>query len=452
MLPVTDIPLDHRVWFFAIGLTTLSGVMFGLAPALMATRQSPAAALNAGGRSIAGGGARRWSRQLVIGEVALASLLLVGASLLVRSYRNVAAVPAGFDPAGVLTVGLSVPSARYDSAGKVFAFYHDLMRRIAAQPGVVAIGGARQLPATETSWSSSMAIKGRPPMPEGADVVHREILGDYFNTMRVPLLKGRDFADADRQLTAPSVVIINKTLADKYFTDSDPLGQEIAYDRVPDSTSSWHRIVGVVGDERQGSLVAPAAPEIFTPFEQDWTNAMKIVVRAKAGIDPLSLTGAVRRNVRDLDSLLAISSIEPMTEVHQAAMSRQRFMSVLVFVFAATGVVLAIVGVFGVLAQLVQSRTREMGLRIALGAMPQDVSWLIVRNGLTLVLVGVLGGLLIAAATTSVMTSLLYGVKPVDAFSYVIAALTVLFLGCLAAAVPAVRASAADPALTLRAE
>jgi hypothetical protein len=270
--------------------------------------------------------------------------------------------------------------------------------------------------------------------------------------MRVPLLKGRDFAEADRQLTAPSVVIINKTLADKYFTDSDPLGQEIAYDRVPDSTSSWHRIVGVVGDERQGSLVAPAAPEIFTPFEQDWTNAMKIVVRAKAGIDPLSLTGAVRRNVRDLDSLLAISSIEPMTEVHQAAMSRQRFMSVLVFVFAATGVVLAIVGVFGVLAQLVQSRTREMGLRIALGAMPQDVSWLIVRNGLTLVLVGVLGGLLIAAATTSVMTSLLYGVKPVDAFSYVIAALTVLFLGCLAAAVPAVRASAADPALTLRAE
>jgi putative ABC transport system permease protein len=210
--------------------------------------------------------------------------------------------------------------------------------------------------------------------------------------------------------------------------------------------------VGVVGDERQSSLVEPSRPEVFAPLGQGITRSMKVVVRAEAGRDPVSLSGGVRRAIRDLDSLLAIASIRPMTEVHQSAMSRQRFMSVLVFVFAATGVLLAIVGVFGVLAQLVQSRTREMGLRIALGAVPADVSLLVVRNGLKLVLAGVVGGLLIAAATTGVMKSLLYGVTPIDALSYVAASVTVLLLGAVAAAIPAIRASAADPALTLRAE
>src|SRR5205085_3861959 len=225
---------------------------------------------------------------------------------------------------------------------------------------------------------------------------HREVLGDYFGVMRVPLIKGRLFQESDKRLDAPPVVLVNKTLADKFFPGEDAVGKSIAYDRVPDSTTKWHTIVGVVGDERQGSLVEPAAPEIFAPFEQDWTRAMKIVVRAKAGVDPMSLAGVVRRNVREMDSLLAITSIKPMAEVHQEAMSRQRFMSVLVFVFAATGVLLAIVGVFGVLAQLVQSRTREMGLRIALGARPGQVSWLVVANGTRLVMAGVVAGLIIA--------------------------------------------------------
>jgi predicted permease len=452
MLPVAEIPLDHRVWLFALALVTLSGIMFGLAPALVATRQSPAEALNAGGRAIAGGGARRWARQLVVGEVALASLLLVGAGLLVRSYRNVAAIPSGFDGTGVLTVGISIPASRYDSASQVFAFYHQLLDRLGAQPGVVATGAARQLPASIKSWSSSIAVRGRPPFPEGADVLHREILGDYFNVMRVPLIKGRFFLPADRQLRAPRVVLVNQALANRYFANENPVGRQIAYDLVPDSNSTWYSIVGVVGDERQGSLVEPAAPEIFAPFEQDWTRGMQLVIRARAGIDPMSLAGGVRRNVRDLDSLLAITRIAPMTEVHRSAMSKQRFMSVLVFVFAATGVLLAIIGVFGVLAQLVQSRTREMGLRIALGARPRQVSWLVVGNGARLVLAGVVAGLVIAFAATRVMTSLLYGVQPTDAVSYLFAALLVVILGVIAAAVPAVRASGANPAITLRAE
>ena len=451
MLPVTDIPLDWRVWLFAIGLTAISGVAFGLAPALMATRQSPADALNAGGRSVMGGRTHQWARQLVVGEVALAALLLVGASLLVRSYRNVASVPAGFDSDGVLTVSLGIPVARYDTAPKVIAFYHQLLDRIDAQPGVIGVGGVTQLPVTESSWTSSIAVQGRPPMPEGTDVVHREVLRDYFDVMRVPLVKGRGFTKADG-LGATPVVIVNEALVRRYFPNEDPVGKLIANDRVPDSTSAWYTIVGVVGDERQGSLVEAPMPEVFAPFEQDFSRSMNLVIRADRGRDPMALAGGVRRAVRDLDSLLAITSIRAMTDVHQSAMSRQRFMSVLVFVFAATGVLLAIVGVFGVLAQLVQSRAREMGLRIALGALPRQVSWLVVRHGLGLLAAGILSGLVIAVAATSVMTSLLYEVKPTDVWSYAAATLLLIILGGLAVAVPAIRASSANPAVTLRAE
>jgi putative ABC transport system permease protein len=452
MLPVTEIPLDARVWVFAIGLTTISGVVFGLVPALMATRQDPAEALNASGRSIAGGGVRRWARHLVVGEVALASLLLVGAALLVRSYRNVAAVAAGFDGDGVLTVTMGIPGARYDSASKVISFYHQLMQRLEAQPGVTSAAGVSQLPATETAWSSLLAVAGRSPLPEGTEVFHREVLQNYFDVMRVPMLQGRMFNEAERSLGGPPAVIINKVLADRYFDNDNPIGQRIAFDRVPDSTTTWYTIVGVVGSERQASLVQAPVPEIFAPYEQSWNRTFRLVVRANAGVDPSSLRPMVRRSVAELDSLLAITSMRPMPDVQQEAMSRQRFMSVFVFVFAATGVLLAVVGIFGVLAQLVQSRTREMGLRIALGARPQQVSMLVVGNGARLVVVGVVAGLVIALATTRVMTSLLYGVKPTDMVSYLAAAVSLIALGCVAAAIPALRASGANPAVTLRAE
>jgi putative ABC transport system permease protein len=451
MLPVTDVALDHRVWLFTLALTGLSGLAFGIAPAVMATSQSPSAALSAGGRTIAGGGARRWARRLVVGEVALASLLLVGASLLTRTYLKVAAVPAGFDGEGVLTMGIGIPVARYDSADKVFAFYRELTSRIEAQPGVEAVAGVRQLPVTDFSWSSTLAIAGRPPMPEGEDVLHREVFRDYFGVMRVPLIKGRLFTAADG-LEATPVVVINEALAKKYFPGEDPIGKQIANDRVPDSTSVWRTIVGVVGNERQASITELPRAEIFAPWEQDWSRQMKLVIRAERGRDPMSLAPGMRRAVRDLDSLLAINSLRPMSEVHQTAMARQRFMSVLVLAFAATGVVLALVGVFGVLAQLVQSRRREMGLRIALGALPQQVSWLVVRTGLRLVATGIVAGLLIGLAATRVMESLLYGVQPTDAVSFGGAAIMVLLFGGLAAAIPAIRASAANPAITLRSE
>ena len=450
MLPVTDISLDHRVWLLALALTTLSGLVFGMAPALFATRQSPADALNSGGRAIAGGGMRRWARQLVVAEVALAVMLTVGAGLLLRSYERLSKVPAGFDAEGVLTMTLSIPASRYDTATKVIAFYESLRQRLEALPGVDRAAAVTQLPATTSSWSSSMAVYGREPLPQ-TDILHREVLGDYFRVMRVPLISGRTFTDVDRVGTEP-VVVVNDALVKEFFPNENPVGLRISFDRFPDSTSTWRTIVGVVGSERQGSLALPARPEIFAPVLQDWRRGYSMVARMHEGRDPITIAGPARQAVRELDSLLAVQDIRPMTQVHSQALSRERFIGVLVFVFATTGVLLALVGVFGVLAQLVQTRWREMGIRLALGAQRAQVRWMVVGHGARLLTIGTVAGLLAAALATRVLESLLFEVRPLDAATYAGVAALVTIAGTLAAWIPALRASRANPAVTLRSE
>ncbi len=451
MLPVTDIPLDLRVLAFTVLVATISGLAFGVAPALMATRTSPSAALSSGGRTLAGSRVQGWGRHLVVAEIALAVLLTVAAGLLVRSYDRLSNVPPGFNPEGVLTFSLSIPAARYDSAGKVIGFYEALLARIEATPGVQGAAAIRQLPATFTSWSSSLAIAGRPPMPQGEDVLHREFLGEYFRLMEVPLLRGRAYSSADVQ-GGPPVVVINEALAKQYFPGEEPIGQRIAFDRVPDSNSVWRTIVGVVGNERQGSLALPARPEIFAPQQQDWNRTMFVVAKARPGIDPTSLAVPVRRAVRDLDSLLAVNAMRPMTAVHAEATARERFISVLVLVFAITGVALALVGVFGVLAQLVQSRWRELGIRLALGAQRSEVRWLVLRRGATLLSIGIASGLVISAGASRVLQSLLYEVQPTDPVTFITVTILMGVIGLAAALIPAWRASSANPAHTLRAE
>ena len=451
MLPVTDIAVDYRVLLFATALVAVSAVLFGIAPAMLATRQAPADALNSGGRTFSGGRVRRWGKYLVTAEVALAAMLTVGAGLLLRSYDRIANVQPGFDPEGVMTATLSIPQSRYDSASKVIGFYQSLLERVHAVPGVERAAFVRQLPVTVSSWSSQIGIAGRPPLDVQTDILHREVLGDYFRVMRVPLLKGRTFEPTDVSGT-PMVVVVNETLAKQFFPNEDPIGVRITFDRVPDSTSTWRTIVGVVGSERQASLTTPARAEIFAPFTQDWTRGMALTVRASGGRDPATLAGPIRRSVRELDSLIALNTLEPMTAVHSRAMSRERFTSVLVLVFAVTGVALALVGVFGVLAQLVQARWREMGIRLALGAQRAQVRWLVVRQGLTLLIVGIAAGLLVAMIATRVLATLLFEISPTDALTYLGVALLLAACGLAAAWVPAWRASAANPARTLRAD
>jgi putative ABC transport system permease protein len=451
MLPVTDISVDFRVLGLSTLLVAVSGVVFGVAPALIATRQAPADALAGSSRTVTGGRARRWTRQLVVAEVALAVVLMVGAGLLLRSYDRLSKVKPGFDATGVLTATMSVPTSRYDSAFKVRNFYAELMNRVRALPGVELAATTRNLPVTQSSWTGNLAVNGREPLDRDANIIYREVTSEYFRVMRVPLLKGRAF-DATDPDSAPRVAVINEMMARAHFADEEPLGLRIATTRFPDSTTTWYTIVGVVGSERQGSLALPALPEVYLSGRQIPIRSVTLVMRARAEVDPITLAPSVRRVVRDMDSLLAISRIAPMTEIQATAMSQQRFTSILVLSFAVTGVVLALVGVFGVLAQLVQTRWREMGIRLALGAQRSDVRWMVVRNGATLIGAGVAAGLIISLGASRVLTALLYETTATDALTYTVVSTSIVAVGLIAALVPALRASSANPANTLRAE
>jgi putative ABC transport system permease protein len=451
MLPVNEISLDYRVLLLTTLLVAVSSVVFGVAPALIATRQVPADALAGNSRTVTGGHARRWARHLVVAEVAMAVVLMVGAGLLVRSYDRLSKVNPGFDAKGVLTASMTIPGTRYDSGFKVKGFYHELMNRVRALPGVELAAATRILPVTQASWSANLAVQGRPPMERSTDILYREVMGDYFKVMRVPLIKGQTF-EATYPDSSPRVAVLNEEMVKQYFPTEDPVGLRIATNRVTDSLTTWYTVIGVVGSERQASLTDPARAEVYLSSAQIPVRGQTLVLRTKPGVDPVSLAPAVRRTVRDLDSLLAIIRMAPMTEIQATAMSRQRFTGVLVLSFAITGIVLALVGVFGVLAQLVQTRWREMGIRLALGAQRSDVRWMVVRNGATLVGAGVAAGLLVSLGATRVMASLLYQTTATDALTYGAVTALVVGVGLVAAFVPALRASSANPANTLRAE
>jgi len=450
MLPVQDVSISGSVLLYALVATSLAALIFGIAPTVWTVRRVPADVLRDEGRTASNSlRVRRWGEGLLVAQVALALALTLGAGLLVRSYLLLQRVEPGFDPKNVLAVSINLPGIRYDSLPKVLGFYERLERETRALPGVEAAAAVSGVPLGPPTWSSEFAVSGRPPMARGGEVLHREITPGYQRVMRVRLTKGRVLTDADRQ-DAPPVVLINETLARMYFAGEDPVGQRIAYDREPDSATTWRTIVGVVGDERQRGLGEPARPEFLAPYPQEPRNAMTLVVRT--GGDPMALAPAVRGIVTRMDPLLAISSIRSMEEVRSASLARDRFLTVLMLSFAGVGLVLGIVGIYGVMAQLARRRTREMGIRLALGANAGQLQWLVVRKGLSLTALGIGAGIAMALGATQVIRTLLYEIAPVDPVTYVTVALLVLITAGLASWLPAARASRADPAAVLRAD
>jgi putative ABC transport system permease protein len=375
-------------------------------------------------------------------------MLTVGAGLLVRSFRQLERVPPGFDGKGVLTVTAALPGARYDTPEKVLGFWSEIVRRARALPGVSAAAVTSNLPLTPSGWTSGFSIAGR-TADIAADVVHREVGPGYFATMRVPLLRGRTFTDADRG-DAPLVVVINKSFARKYFPSEDPVGHRIAFDRVPDSTSFWRTIVGVVGDEHQTSLTQEPRIEVIAPVVQDVRQGMTLLLRT-AG-DPAGLAPAARRLVAELDPKLAIASVATMEEVQSRSLATQRFLMTLLLAFAGVGLLLAVIGVYGVIAQVAKGRTREMGIRIALGAKTADVRWLVVRHGLRLAAAGLAIGLTGALLGTRAMRVLLYAVTPGDPVTFLTVPALLIVTAAAASWLPAARASRADPVTALRIE
>jgi predicted permease len=449
LLRVHDLGVDWAVLGYVSLLALATGLLFGVAPAVWSGRRLPAEALKEGGRAGSRSSrVRRWGDTLVVAEVALALMLTVGAGLLVRSFRQLERVPPGFDGKGVLTVTAALPGARYDTPEKVLGFWSEIVRRARALPGVSAAAVTSNLPLTPSGWTSGFSIAGR-TADIAADVVHREVGPGYFATMRVPLLRGRTFTDADRG-DAPLVVVINKSFARKYFPSEDPVGHRIAFDRVPDSTSFWRTIVGVVGDEHQTSLTQEPRIEVIAPVVQDVRQGMTLLLRT-AG-DPAGLAPAARRLVAELDPKLAIASVATMEEVQSRSLATQRFLMTLLLAFAGVGLLLAVIGVYGVIAQVAKGRTREMGIRIALGAKTADVRWLVVRHGLRLAAAGLAIGLTGALLGTRAMRVLLYAVTPGDPVTFLTVPALLIVTAAAASWLPAARASRADPVTALRIE
>jgi putative ABC transport system permease protein len=433
---------------FAIAVA--SGLLFGIAPAFWTGKRVPAEVLKEGGRSGSGGQwMGRLGNTLVVSEVALALLLTVGAGLFARSLWRLRQVDPGFEPSGLLTFSLSLPSIRYDSAGKIVRFFGELVRKAKALPGVDGAATVSQLPLTSPPWSSDFSIAGRGRQDFGSNVVHREISPEYQRVMKVRLVRGRLLTEQDRSGT-PRVVLINEALAGRYFRNEDPVGQRICFDRIPDSTSVWRTIVGVVGSERQAGLAREPLPEFIAPFAQDVHSFATVVVRTRG--EPSSLGPAMRRLVADMDPNLAIASMRTMDDVRGQSVALQRFLTTMLLVFSGVGLLLAVVGVYGVMAQFAQRRFREMGIRIALGAQAAQVQWLVLRQGMALVGVGVVIGTAIALATTGALRLLLFEVAPADAVTFAVVPLVLAVTALAGTWLPAMRASRSDPVRALREE
>jgi len=426
-----------------------SGLLFGTAPALWTGRRSPAESLKDGGRGGDTRRMRRWTEVLVVAEVALAVLLTLGAGLLVRSFRQLTQVDPGFDPHGVLLTQVVLSGPKYRTGSAATAFFDNLVQRVAALPGVIGAAGTTPAPLVSTGYTSDFAIAGRPAGEYYTEITHRRVTPDYFRVMHVPLRHGRAFAAGDRA-DAPPVVIVNEQVAQKYFKGQDAVGQRITFDKVPNDSSQWATIVGVVGGERQQALSAEPLTEVYEPLPQDATNAISLMTRV-AG-EPAGIAPSIRRLLSELDPNLALSDMRSMEEVRFTSLARERFLMTMLVLFATIGLLLALIGVYGVLAQVARRRTREMGIRIALGAPGARVRWLVVRHGLALVGMGLVIGVAAALVATRSLGALLYHVAPADPVTFIAVPFLLALTGVAAAWVPALQASRADPAIALRAE
>jgi putative ABC transport system permease protein len=440
--------VDPRVLLFALALSLATGILFGLSPALSVFRIPVLESLRkSGAREGASVKVRRPHNVLMVAEVAVALVLFVGAGLLIRSFVQLISIPPGFDAQGVLTARLSLPLVVYQKPRQRMAFYRQLDQRLATLPGVVSAGLATVLPLQGTNSSAAGEIEGRAPgnFAEGpsADIAH--VTPGYFSALHIPLLQGRLLEARDIQDMSSSVLVVNQAFTRRYFPDEDALGKRMRL-----GTDAWSTIVGVVGDSKQAGLAAAVQPEVFLPLG-DWSYA-KIDLVLRSQRDPITLVQAVRAAVRELDLNLPLFDIAPMDSLLAREVSLQRFNAALLSAFALFALLLAAVGIYGVIAYAVGQRTHEIGVRMALGAAPENVQQMILARGLALAFTGLSLGLFASLALTRFMRTLLYGVQPTDVVTFVIVTLTLLAVVFVACWLPARRATRVDPLIALRYE
>jgi predicted permease len=454
MIPrVKEINIDWRVLLFALGASILTGVISGLAPALQTLRVDVIRNLKEGaGKTGADAMRGRLRNTLVVVEVALALTLTVGAGLLLRTFANLRGVDKGFDERNVLTFYIRSRGEEYDTVAKMNDFYRRALERLRSLPGVEAAATTNILPLNEQfNMPYMLAGQSKP----SASAQYRLISPDYFNVMKMSLRRGRQFNDGDG-IGAEPVIIINEALARRHFANVEPLGQEVYVCCDERGDLAMRRVVGVVNDTKQRSLSTPAPATVFMPVGQA-NEGMKGQAQSpyyalRATGDPSALSAAIQSEMRQLDPAAPVMGLRSMVELAQRSVAPQRFNMSLLGLFAALGLLLAAVGIYGVMAYGVAQRTHEIGLRMALGAKGGDVMKMVVSRGMTLATIGVAIGLIASYALTRLMKSLLFGVSATDPMTFTVIALSLGLVALLACWIPARRAAKVDPMIALRCE
>lgn len=447
-----EIDLDWRVLAFTLFASILTGILFGLAPALQISKTDVQESLKESGRGSSG--SRRHNRLrnlLIVGEVALSVVLLVGAGLLFRSFLQLQSVNTGFTPQQVLTVRLSPAGSNYRRDADYISFYSQAMQRVSSIPGVESVGAINTLP-LDKGPTAGFRIEGRPPQtpdkwPGGN---YRTVSTDYFRTMNIPVVQGRAFNDRDTE-AAPLVMIVNQALAKRDFPNESAVGKRINLGNLdPKGQPVWFEIVGVAANVRSLELREEAMPEFYLSALQDSFTNMFLVVRTS--VEPTSLGASVRRAAADVDKSAAVSDVKTMDRIVSEAVTQPRFNLFLLGLFSGIALLLSAAGIYGVTAYSVTQRTHEFGIRMALGAQVGDVLKMILKQGMLLISVGVVVGLLASFALTRLLRSVLFGVTVTDPLTFVAITLLLTVVALLACYIPARRATKVDPLIALRYE
>jgi putative ABC transport system permease protein len=452
---VKDVGLDASVLAFTMGISLLTGILFGLAPALQASKPDFNEALKEGGRGSTEGLSRNRVRSLlVVSEVALSLVLLIAAGLMIKSFYQLLNVKPGFEPEHVLTANISLPPAKYPEVEQQSAFFQQVMERARALPGVESVALVSPLPLSNSFIQNILTIEGRPPLAPGEKLITntRLITPDYLRTMGIPLRRGRAFNEHDGK-TGLDAFLVNETFAQRYFPGEDPLGKRITVSirPTPEKPDASGEIVGIVGDVKHQTLDKESGPECYVPV-LNFPEAYMTLVMRTASSDPATLTAALRGAVQQVDQDQPVFDIQPMRQVVARSVATRRFNMLLLGLFAGIALLLAAVGIFGVMNYSVTQRTHEIGIRMALGAQTRDVLKMIVRQGMILTLIGVVMGLVAAFVLTRVMSGLLYNVSATDPLTFAGVSALLMAVALLACYIPARRATKVDPMIALRYE
>ncbi|HYH95678.1 ABC transporter permease [Hyalangium sp.] len=440
-----EVSVDGRVLLFALGVALVTGVGVGLAPALQRSRLTPESALGRGG---AEGSRGRTHGVLVIAEVALALVLVTAAGLMLKSFWHLHQVDPGIHPEGVFVAKLSLPSSRYSEPERMRAFNRELLSRLSTRPEVEVAGVSLSLPPSGDQRRTSFLVEGRPEEEELPSVLYIPATPRFLETLRVPLLAGRGFSESD-QPSAEQVMLVSQSFARLHFPGQDAVGRRVSMVRVDDQ-QEWRTVVGVVGDVAYSGLQSGMEPTVYLPYAQDPFPGGYLVVRAAAGHEAWNLAGVVREELRAVDSGVALAQSNTLEAMLAAGLGQPRFQAMLLGGFGVLALVLAAVGIYGVMSYAVAQRSREMGIRMALGARREDVLRLVMSQSLARVGIGLAVGLAGAFATRRVLEGLLFGVERLDATVFLGVPALLLAVAAAASWLPAHRAASADPADVLR--